>query len=283
MTETRRSGRRPGASNRKGEGMADTGRTAPQRDLAPALTRGLRILDIVATAGRPVTMTQIAGELGIAKSSVHGLLATLVAAGFLERLPGGGYRLGLRLVDLANARLESLDLPAEFYAVWDRLGDFRQEAAVLAMLDGPDVLYIACRNSTLPLGVTFRIGMRLPACCTATGKALLSTFTDEEVRAFYDTHELARPTQASVSDVESLLGQLRVIRARGYSIDDGETRDHMWSVGAPIRAYDSGRAEAAVAVSFLRSDVTEAKAAKAAAFVRTFASELSQSRNAPKA
>ncbi len=252
-----------------------------ERDLAPALTRGLKILDLIASVGRSVTMTEIAEHLALAKSSAHGLLATLVTAGYLERLPNGAYRLGLRVVHLANARLESADLPAEFYAIWDQHPEFHEEAAVLGVLDGAEVTYIACRNSPHALGVTFRLGMRLPASCTATGKALLSTLSSDEVRAFYSRHELVRLTPASVSSVEQLLEQLEQVRARGYSIDDGETRDHMWSVGAPIIAWEGQRAEAATAISFLRSEMTAEKAEKASRFIRLFASALSESQKAP--
>lgn len=260
--------------------MTDRKSAAKRKELAPALTRGLRILDIVASGQGEMSMSQIGRELGLAKSSVHGLCAALVAARFLERTPSGAYRLGLKLVDLANARLESSDLPAEFYSVWDDIGVYRREAAVLAVLDGAEVIYIACRNSTLPLGVTFRIGMKLPACCTATGKAMLSTFADEEVRTFYSNHELARPTTASVSSVDALIEQLRVVRSRGYSIDDGETRDHMWSLGAPVLGRENTHAVAAVAVSFLRSDRPQEQVRKIAEVVCKFAAILSKGQGA---
>ena len=252
-----------------------------ERDLAPALTRGLKILDLIARQGRAVAMSEIAEQLDLAKSSVHGLLATLVAAGYLERLPGGGYRLGLRIVQLANARLDSVALPAEFHAIWEQNSEFPEEAAVLTVLDGADVVYIACRNSRHALGVTFRLGMRLPACCTATGKALLSTMSNDEVRAFYRRHDMSILTRRSVPTIDALLVQLAEIRARGSSIDDGETRDHMWSAGAPIHGVDGRRAEAAVAISFLRQDVTADKARTAGDFVRRFAAKLSESQVAP--
>lgn len=262
--------------------MAVPGSKQGERDLAPALTRGLKILDLMARLDRPVALSEIAEQLDLAKSSAHGLLATLVSAGYAERLPGGGYRLGLRIVQLANARLDSAALPAEFHALWERHAEFREEASVLAVLDGPDVTYIACRNSRHALGVTFRLGMRLPACCTATGKALLSTLSDDEVRDFYDRHTMSVLTGRSVPDIDALLVQLAEIRARGFSIDDGETRDHMWSAGAPIRARDGQRAEAAVAISFLRPDVTSDRAARAGAFARRFARMLSESQGAPQ-
>lgn len=250
---------------------------APEkRELAPALTRGLRILDFVATAGPSVNMTDIAEELGIAKSSAHALLAELVGARFLERLPDHSYRLGLRPVELAHARIHNFELPAEFYAIWDHHIPHHQEASILALADGADVIYIACRNSPLALGITFTPGMRLPACCTATGKALLSLRSDDDLRDFYKKHPLTRLTQNSVANVDALLAQLAVIRARGYSIDDGETRDHMWSVGAPIRMREEGHPEAAVAISYLRSEVTPEVRHRASQLICMFAQKLSE-------
>ncbi|ACI94603.1 transcriptional regulator, IclR family [Afipia carboxidovorans OM5] len=251
-----------------------------KKDLAPALTRGLGILTFIARTGRSVTLTEIADELGIAKSSAHGLLATLVNGGFLDRQADSTYRLGLRVVELANARIESSELPAEFYAIWNRYPQFHQEAAILAVLDGPDVIYIACRNSPLALGITFRPGMKLPACCTATGKALLSTLSNSEVRDFYKRHEFARLTQSSVPNVSKLIRQLEEIRERGFSIDDGETRDHMWSVGAPICGWEGQRSAAAVAISCLRSEVTPDKIVRTSDFTKDFARALSEAGSA---
>lgn len=250
--------------------------TPPRKDLAPALTRGLSILTFVARAGRSVSMTEIAKEFGIAKSSAHGLLVTLVDAGFLERLSNSTYRLGLRVVELANARIESSELPAEFYAIWNRHPQFHREAAILALLDGPDVIYIACRNSPQALGITFRPGMKLPACCTATGKALLGTLSNKEIREFYKRHDLVRLTQNSVADVTQLVRQLEEARERGFSIDDGETRDHMWSIGAPVHGWEGERSAAAVAISYLRSEMTPEKVAQASDYIKSFAKMLSQ-------
>jgi DNA-binding IclR family transcriptional regulator len=250
---------------------------AKSRELAPALSRGVAILDLIARSRRTWSLTEIATELQIAKSSAFALCATLASAGLLERQRDGTYRLGLRLVDLANARLEDSDLAGAFYKTWDSLGVFRQEAVILAVRDGVEMVYIACRNSPLPLGVTFRIGMRLPACCTATGKASLSTLAEEEVRALYRKQRLARLTAESVGSVEALLAQLAAVRRRGYSVDDGETREHMCSFGAPVFNRDSRQAVAGVAISFLKANLDGATRARAAEVVKDFAAQLSKS------
>ena len=266
--------REPGAARKWGEERMASRNT--QRQLAPALSRGIRILELLAQSPRGWSLTDIADELAIAKSSAFGLCATLLSAGLIERASDGAFRLGLRVVEYAKARVGNSSLPSEFYSTWDSLGVFRQEAAILSVRDGVDVVYIACRNSSLPLGVTFQIGMRLPASCTATGKALLATLSDGEIRTLYQNHKLARLTRSSVASIDALLRQLAEVRKRGYSIDDGETRDHMCSFGAAVFDGNSHSAAAGIAISFLKTDLTQPDRAKAARVVREFADTLSR-------
>lgn len=244
--------------------------------LVPALWRGIRVLELLATTPRAWTLTEIAQELDIAKSSVHGLCTTLADAGLIERGTDGGYRLGVKVVDLANARLRSTDLPTEFYSIWGELGAFRSQAAVVSVRDGADSVYVACRNSTQPLGVTFRIGMRLPACCTATGKAFLSTLPEEAIHDLYTRHDFVRLTDKSVADASALVEQLREVRARGYSIDDGETREHMCSFGAPVYDQPGDSASAGVAISYFKADLTPSRAEEASQTIRWVAKQLSR-------
>lgn len=195
----------------------------------------------------------------------------------LERTAAGRFRLGLRVVDLANARLESSDLASEFHQRWELMDQFSDEGAVIAVLDGSDVVYVACRNSKKSLGVTFRVGMRLPARFTATGKAMLSTLANEAVKDLHKGVEWSKLNKNSVSDVSELLAQLEEVRRVGYSIDDGETRTHMYSVGAPIRMKDLNAPPAGVAISLIRPDVTPESKSTAISAVLTLADELSRS------
>jgi DNA-binding IclR family transcriptional regulator len=246
------------------------------RSLAPALSRGLQILELLAEAPRGLSLSEIAARLGIAKSSAFGLCTVLTERNFLQRSAEGMFGIGIRIVDLASARLGHSDLTLEFYAACESLGKMGEQTAVLSVLDGADVMYVACRNSPQPLGITFKTGMRLPACCTATGKAFLSTLSDDKVRALYRSSEIKTLTKAGVASVNDLLAQLAWIRETGVSIDNGETREHMYSVGAPILDRN-GQAKAAVAICFYRAEVTPAQTRQAQTAVRTLAERLSRS------
>ncbi len=240
----------------------------------PALARGAAILDMVALAEEPQTLSTLARGLGLPKSTVHGLCSTLLNLGLLVRRSDGSFRVGPHVMRWANAFVASTDLTAEFASLWDELKVLPNGTITLSVLDGTDVVYIGCRNSGQPLGITFRIGMRLPAIYTATGKAFLSNMSEMRVR------ELARRswpeplTPRSVRNVTELLRELKTCRERGYSIDDGQTREGMYCFGTVVRD-SSGQPVAGVAVSLLADDVNPGNMQLAADSIQVIARKLS--------
>ncbi|MSO85708.1 MAG: hypothetical protein EXR04_07140, partial [Rhodospirillales bacterium] len=86
--------------------------------------------------------------------------------------------------------------------------------------------------------------------------------TDDTVRAIYEKHGLDQLTAAGVVSVDALLAQLAVVRSKGYSIDDGETREHMCSFGAPVFDRGPAPAVAGVAISFFKAKLDAATRAR---------------------
>lgn len=221
----------------------------------PALRRAVQILDFVSELETPPTFTDIVSSLGLPKSSVHGLCATLVELGLLHRSDAGTYLLGSHTMSWANGFLRQTDLVAEFQQLLNERRELNQFTVTLTVLEGTQVIYLACANSNTALGFTFRIGMRLPAPFTATGKAMLSTLSDQDVSRRFSEQWPEPFTPHSVSTQNELLAELATIRQRGFSIDNGQVRDGMLCIGAPV--YDfSGRAIAGLAVSMLEIEAT---------------------------
>ena len=231
--------------------MSATVRNLPKA-VVPSVLKAVRLLDEVAASRDPLSLGELCARLELPKSSTHSLCNSLTLAGLLKRQDDGTYHLGTHIVDLAHAYLSRTDITREFGQALDTLEFFDEEGAVLAVRDGADVVYVACRNGRLPVGLTYRIGMRLPTSCTATGKALISTLGDDEIRRLFRDKPLPKLTARSCGSINALLQELQEVRAQGFALDSEETREGMCCVGVPILDPGRGQAIPAVAVSMLK-------------------------------
>lgn len=247
--------------------------------VVPSVVRAIRILEAVGNAQRPPTLGELAQALHIPKSTAHDLCATLLRERLLVRSADGRFRLGVRVLELYRAYDAASDLSVAFAEVCDQVLPRHEETLVLSVLDGREVVYVACRNGTQPIAVNYRIGLRLPAHCTATGKAILSTLPEARVRELFGSADLPRPTRRSVGTMEELLRELELTRQRGYSVDDEETVEGMSCVGAPVRAR--GDLRAGVAFSAVKVRLSPERLAELARQVTHLAHLLSQRLGVP--
>jgi DNA-binding IclR family transcriptional regulator len=222
-------------------------RAAASAPLVPAVTRALTLLDRLARHREPMSLAQLSSELAFPKSSLHGLCNTLMSFGYLRRQPDGAFLIGPRVMSLAEAFVSGTDVAQEFNALWADAGAAPEETVVLSVLSGSDSLYMGVRNSARPLGLAFNVGMRLPACWSGSGKAMLAQLTPAQVQALFAEGLPPRLTRKGARDLASLQRELALTRRRGYSVDDEGVREGVFSFGAPV--FDAaGRAVAGVAV-----------------------------------
>jgi DNA-binding IclR family transcriptional regulator len=248
----------------------------------PAVIKAVHLMEVLASAKEPLTLASLTDELALPKSTIHALCATLVHSGLVRRFENGSYHLGSRVMDLSHAFLARTDLTAEFTSLGDSLNLLPEETVILAVLDGADVVYVSCRNGSRPLGLNFRIGMRLPANCTASGKALLSTFPEERVAELAQESGLPGLTRKSVTELPALMKQLALIRKRGFSVDDEETHDGMICLGVPVFDANNAHAVAGIGVSLLKSGTDSRQKSHAVEAIQRMAAELSKRLGAPK-
>ena len=250
------------------------------RRLVPAVERAARVLDALAASGRPLTAAELARELSLPRSSLHGLLSTLVTLA-LARRADGGFAIGTRPLRWADAYGAPADVRHAFDTHASQVGALSAETVMLASLEGADVVYLACRPGSRALAVNYRVGGRFPAVFTSSGKAMLSSLSDAGVRERIGPRLPARMTRHSVSSVASLLRQLQTVRQEGHSIDDEETAEGMQCFGAPIFDARGPDAHSAVAVSVIKAGLTARRRAELIAAVRALARSLSGELGAP--
>jgi len=224
-----------------------TEKSPVERDPAPALSRGVRILEILADAyGRPVPLSEIARTLEAAKSSTSNLCLVLEQTGLIDRRDGG-YILGHRTVEFGGAYLRTFNEMHEFYRYCADAPALVDEVVQIALLDGTEVVYLARHEGRSPLRLTANIGDRFPAAPTAVGNALLAALPDDEVaRRFSHAEAFPRRTAQSVRTLDDLLDKLRLVRERGYAVDENEV--HPGITGIAVRVPPRANTSSALAV-----------------------------------
>ncbi|ADL07166.1 IclR family transcriptional regulator [Thermosediminibacter oceani] len=214
-----------------------------------SVAKALKIVDVLAEAKGELALGEIATKLGLAKSTVHGLLSTLRDFGYVEQsVFTGKYKLGLRLFELGNIVAHGWDVHSVAAPYIQRLVDELGETVHLVVLDKGEVLYIDKRESRHSLRIVSQVGMRLPAHCTGVGKVLLASLPPDEVRRIVAAKGLPRFTKNTITDLETLEKELARVRAQGYAIDNEEIMDSLRCVAAPIRDH-SGKVCAAISIS----------------------------------
>jgi DNA-binding IclR family transcriptional regulator len=197
---------------------------------------------------QPLRPTELVHKLGMSRSSVHRLLATLERLGCVEKTIESQYRLGLKIFVLGNSdpfRKKLIEI-AHPYMTW--LAEISQENVNLALMYGRELLYIDKIESSHYLKLDQPIGKTDPVYCTALGKALLSGMTEQEFRAFCKSTELTRRTKRTITDPDALWTAINKVKRNGYAIDLEELNEGIHCIGAPIRDYN-GKVIAAISIS----------------------------------
>jgi DNA-binding IclR family transcriptional regulator len=212
-----------------------------------SVDRALQVLEVLARRGT-AGVSDIAGELGVHKSTASRLLSTLEGRGFVEQLSERGtYRLGFALLRLAGAGAAQLDVAVRGRAVCERLSAELDEAVGLAVLDGAAAVNVSQVHGSASVGVRNWVGRRTPLHATSSGKVLLA-HAPEAVQDAVLAGVLERYTEATVTDPGTLRRQLEEVVARGWGVSVEELEVGLNAVAAPVRDAD-GQVTAAVSVS----------------------------------
>lgn len=216
--------------------------------LIRSIQQAFAVLEALAERGNGRGVTELAHKTGLAKSSVHAILKTLATMGYVQQDElTNRYLLGLRLFQLANAVPIVLDVRSAAAPYLEQLVEKYQETVHLVVLDEGEALYIDKRESPRSIHVVSQVGRKLPCHCTGVGKALLAHLPQEQVDAII-RKGLPRFTARTITDPQRLYEELRLVRERGYAVDDEEIMDGLRCVAAPIRNY-TGSVIAALSVS----------------------------------
>ena len=214
--------------------------SAVKADFSVSLERGLSILSAF-SGNRPVLgIADLARAVGLTKSTTHRYVATLVNLEYVQQDPDTKkYYLGPRVVDLGFAAIDSMELTRVAAPLLQALADETGYTVSMALCEGPDIVYVdrrrsARRRTPLAMDLNLNIGSRLPAYCTALGKAMLAFKDAATLREILDRTDMARRGPNTVTNREQLIAALAKVRATGVAVNNEELAPGLRSVAAPV-------------------------------------------------
>jgi IclR family pca regulon transcriptional regulator len=200
-----------------------------------ALAKGLRILSLFDEQHPSWRVSDLATVTGLPMPTVYRVVMTLASEGYLDHLPTGDYRPGVRTLTLGTAALRSLDFVSIATPKLRDLGQRTGETVNLAVLNGDRVLYLVrLRNSDL-VTANIQVGSTLPAVHASIGKLLLAYLDEDDLEArITDASFAANSGPNAKLSLAELREELRAIREQGWAMQDEELAYGLRSVAGPV-------------------------------------------------
>jgi IclR family transcriptional regulator, pca regulon regulatory protein len=225
-----------------------------------SLERGLAILSAFKPAKPLLGISELARALALNRSTAHRYVGTLTALGYLQQdRESRKYRLGPRVLDLGFSAINSMELPELARPHLQHLSDDTGHTVNMAILDDTEIVYVERVRSSgagqSEIDLNLHVGSRLPAYCTAMGKALLAFVPAERLEELLDDVDLVARGPNTITDRAALLAELERVRALDMAVNNEELAYGLRSIAAPIRSR-SGEVVAALNLAVHRTMVS---------------------------
>ncbi len=223
--------------------------------LVQSVARALEILELFQKK-QEMGISELSEAMGLSKSTIYGLVNTLVTFGYLEQNEETKkYRLGMKLFELGTTVEQRMDLRREARPYCEDIARRYGQTVHLATHWEGEVVYIDKFDQPDFLISYSQVGKRAPMSCTGVGKALLAYLPQTYLEQYVFTKPLPQKTRNSLSTKEALLKNLETVRRLGYAVDDEEIELGLRCVAAPIFNHQ-GQPVAAVSLSGMVNKMT---------------------------
>lgn len=249
----------------------------PPKSSVQSLERAFGLLEHMADAGGETGLSELAQRSGLPLPTIHRLMRTLVACGYVRQQPDRRYTLGPRLIRLGEAAARPLATWARPHLA--RLVDGTGETANMALLDGDEAVYVAQVPSRHAMRMFTEVGRRVPAHATGVGKALLADLPDPEVRALLQRTGMAAATEQTLTTPDAFLAALAEVRRTGFALDDNEQEIGVRCLAVRVPGAPTA---AAISVSGPAGRLTDAATEKIVPLLHEVAQDLSAALTGPQ-
>lgn len=214
----------------------------------PALDKGLDILEALSTCPEPQTLSALATLVGRKNNEIFRMLNLLERRHYVLRDESGGYRLSLRLYQLAHAQPSVTQLMDASMPILRELSASTGESCHLSLLEGLEIVVIAQVESSQPVRIAVEVGGRFSALTTVSGRMLLAGLDPEVRNTLLETSPAYQ--KLSAASRKELLRSIALVAKQGFSTAHNETVEGVTDVAAGLGKPGTG-IHAAVAISAL--------------------------------
>lgn len=225
----------------------------PSPNRADLLERALELLICFSAERSEWGVTELATALGMTKSRVHRIVATLEYKGFLRRDPRTRrYRLGLRLFELGVLTVQDMNRSGILRPILSRLAAELEATIVLRLRDGDQIVLVESIESPGPIRIILPLGSRYPIYYGAAGLAVCAALDDAELERILPRGKFSRFAPKSFESRTELRRAIDEARGNGYAFSDERVQPGVCSIGVAIR-NSSGEVFGALAAGFAKA------------------------------
>jgi len=239
-----------------------------------SVDRALSILETLSEDDEGYRLSDLAVRTGLSASTVHRLLATLESRRFVQfDRAQSKWHVGVRSFTVGASFARRRNFSAQAIPYLRKLRDLTRETANLAMVDDEFIIVLTRMESREIMRSLTQVGGRVPMVTSGVGKAVLATYSDEDVGAVIRHHGMPRLTEKSIVRPSDLFKELEKIRKQGYALDDEEACMGLRCIAAVVY-NDCAEPLAAISVSGMTSRLTDDRLPEIGQIVRDVAGEL---------
>jgi len=245
----------------------------PRFRRVPAIDKCFAILDLLAQSSEPMGVSDIAGKLGLNKSTVFNIGHTLDDLNVLENQGEGKYVLGTRLYILSNMAGRRSPLIKTAHPYLEKINEKTNLSAFLGLRSELQAILIDKVDSAFGIKLSSEIGTKMPVLAGAGIKAMLAQLSDEEIDEILSRTDLKRYTPNSIIDKAVYKDEINDVRNQGVAYDREEYIEGMVAFGVPIRTSGSG-VQAAIWAVGLTSQVSNATISEITGLLKVIREEI---------
>lgn len=202
-----------------------------------SIDRAVSILEILSEY-TSLSLHELSEKVQLHKATTHRIVNSLVDNGFIEQMKETKqYRISLRMFELGNKRVQNIDFLNVAKSIIRQLSTEINQTVHLVIEDGDEILYIDKYGDQTESKMRSKIGLKAPLYCTAVGKAILATRSEEAIKTYWNRIDAEAKTANTITNYDTFTPELQKIRDLGYAVDDEEFEYGVFCIGSVFSSY----------------------------------------------